>query len=122
MLYKWIATLAFALIALGWTQRRRRQRHVPLVVAGIALDLGLVLALEFGRDVIGLTFTKEYSWMQWTHIGVSVVAVLLYVPVIVLGVRLLRGTVRARGRAAHRGLAHAALVARAVGFAFMWSV
>ena len=122
MIYKWIATLAFVLIVAAWTQRRTRARHVPLALAGIGLDLALVLILEFSRDVIGLTAEKSYDWMQWTHIGSSVLAVLLYVPVVVLGIRMLRGSVGARGRRAHLRLATAALAFRTVGFLFMWSI
>ena len=121
-MYKWLATLAFVLIVAGWTQRRVRSRHVPLVSAGIIVDLALVLILEFSRDVVGLTMENSYSWMQVTHIGASVLAVLLYIPVIVLGIKLLRGTVGLRGRNAHRNLANLALGFRTIGFVFMWSM
>ncbi len=120
--YKALATLACVLIVAGWAKRRTRSAHVPLVLGGIAIDLALVLILELDRSVIAQTSNVAFSWMQWTHIGSSVLAVLLYIPVVVLGIRLLRGTVRARGRAAHRNLAGVALVARVVGFAFMWSI
>lgn len=121
-MYKALASLAFLLIVLGWTQRRTRKRHVPLVLVGIAIDLALVLILEFSRDVIGMTMEKDWSWMQWTHIGSSVIAVLLYLPVIWIGIAMLRGAAGPSAWTAHRRLATTALALRAVGFSFMWAV
>ena len=121
-MYKSVATLAFLLIVAGWTQRRTRKTHVPLVMVGIAIDLSLVLILEFSRDVIGMTMEKDWTWMQWTHIGASVLAVLLYLPVVWLGISMLRGAAGPSARTAHGRLATTALLLRSVGFAFMWTV
>jgi len=120
--YKALATLGFLLLLAGWSQRRKRSVHVPLVVAGIALDLVLVLILEFSRDVIGMTFAEDWSWQQWTHIATSATAVLVYLPVIWLGVSILRGKAGLGARTAHRRLASLALALRTVGFVFMWWV
>ncbi len=121
-MYKLLATLAFVLIVAGWTQRRVRKVHVPLVLAGIGLDLALVLILEFGRDVIGMTMDGSWTWMQWTHIGSSVLAVLFYLPLLWLGFSMLRGSAGPGAWTAHRRFAMAALVCRTLGFAFMWTV
>ena len=121
-MYKLLATVAFLLIVAGWTQRRDRRRHVPLVAAGIALDLALVLILEFGRDVIGMAVGQPWNWMQWTHIGSSVLAVLLYLPVIGLGLSILSGAAGPAVWTAHRRLATSALALRTAGFAFMWTI
>jgi len=120
--YKTLATVAFVLIWAGWAQRRVRARHVPLVVAGIGLDLALVLILEFQRDVIGMTMSEDWSWVQWTHIGSSVLAVLFYLPTIWLGVAILRGRATPATLTWHKRLAEIALVCRTVGFCFMWTV
>ncbi len=122
MLYKAIAALGLALLLAGWSQRRKRSVHVPLVIAGIAIDLTLVLILEFSRDVIGMTVEKQWSWQQWTHISTSAAAVLVYFPVIWFGVALLRGKAGPAARTAHRRLANLALALRTIGFAFMWYV
>ena len=121
-MYKSLATLAFVLILVGAAKCRVRKIHVPLVLAGIGLDLALVLTLELSRDVIAMTVEKDWSWMQWTHIGSSVLAVLLYFPVVGTGVSILRGAKQRSTWTAHRGLATAALACRAVGFGFMWTV
>ncbi len=122
MLYKAIATVAFALLWAAWAQRRRRALHVRLAFAGIMIDVAMVLFLEFSRDVIGLTTQKDWSLVQWTHIGSSVLAVLLYLPVVWLGISLLRNAASSGARIAHRRLAVAALVFRTVGFCCMWSL
>ena len=58
------------------------------------------------------------SW----HVGASVVAVVLYLPTLALGARLLLGGPAPRVRVWHRWIASTALVARTVGFAFMWTL
>jgi hypothetical protein len=120
--YTALATLAFLLIFTGSAQYKKRAVHVPLVLAGILVDLTLVLILEFQRDVIGMTISTDWSWMQWTHIGSSILAVLLYLPVTWLGVAILRGKTTRTTRSNHKRLAIAALVCRTVGFGFMWAV
>ena len=119
-MYTALATVGFVLLLAGWAQRRRRERHVPLVVAGIAVDLALVLILEFSRDVIGLTLSETWTPVELAHIGFSILATVLYLPTIVLGVLLLRG--REGVRKAHAAIATAALGCRAIGFVCMWFV
>jgi hypothetical protein len=120
--YKALATLGLLLLLVGWSQRRKRSVHVPLVASGMAIDLALVLILEFGRGVVEMTFEKEWSVAQWTHISTSTLAVLVYFPVIWYGVRLLRGTATPAMRVLHRRTANLALTLRTIGFAFMWFV
>ncbi len=120
-MFKALATLGYLLIAAGFLMRRRRRAHVPLVLAGMGIDLALVLILEFSRDVIGMTFSHEWTVPQWVHIGASVLATVLYLVVLPLGIQMLRGG-SARVRRAHRGFAQAALALRTVGFVFMWAI
>ncbi len=122
MVYSILATLAFALLVLGWTQRRRRRRHVPLVLGGIGIDLTVVVMLEVGRGVLGMAIHDEWSLLQILHIGLSSLAVLLYLPTLGLGITLLRGKGGVRVRTLHRRFATSALAARTAGFLFMWSV
>ena len=116
-----LATLAWLLLVAGWAARRNRRVHVPLVLAGIALDLALVGYLEFSRHVIEKTVSEQFSAMRWAHIATSTIAVVLYIPTLILGFRLLRGgdfVVRRR----HAAVAVTALAMRTVGFICMWAV
>ena len=122
MVYRILATLAFGLLVVGWTQRRTRRRHVPLVLGGIGLDLALVVMLEIGLGVIGKAFHDEWSVLQLLHIGSSSLAVLLYLPTLGLGFSLLRGKGGLRARTLHLRVATAALAARTMGFLCMWTV
>lgn len=117
-----LASLAFLLIVLGWTQRRRRARHVPLVLAGIGLDLALVVWLELSRSVVEKTMHDHFSVLRWVHIWSSTLAVVLYLPTLWYGFRLLRGAGGPDARKRHAVVATLALVARTVGFFCMWGV
>lgn len=117
-----VASAGWLLLVVGWTQHRDRRRHLALVLPGMALDLGLVLYLEFTRSVIEKTMTTRYDALETIHIATSAAAVALYVPTIVLGVRLMAGNTSAGVRLWHRRSAVAALALRTVGFAFMWAV
>jgi uncharacterized protein (TIGR03382 family) len=121
-----LATLAFALLVAGWTQRRRRERHVPLVLSGIGLDLALVAWLEMSRSVVekvaGTVGHDPFPAMRWAHIATSSAAVVLYFPTMGLGFRLLRGAADPALRKRHAAFATAALAMRTLGFVFMWTV
>jgi hypothetical protein len=117
-----LASLAFVLLVAGWTQRRRRGRHVPLVLAGIAIDLALVVWLELSRGVVEKTMTEHFSVLRWAHIWSSTLAVVAYVPTLWLGFRMLRNSGDAALRGRHAKVAMTALVLRAIGFACMWGV
>jgi hypothetical protein len=117
-----IATLGWTLLALGWWFRGRRAWHLGFVIPGMAADLGLVVYLEMTRSVIELTAEKSYSLVQWTHIGTSTAATVLYIPTIILGARLIARSGGPAVRAWHKRCAVSALALRTVGFAFMWAV
>jgi uncharacterized protein (TIGR03382 family) len=117
-----LATLAFLLLVAGWTQRRRRARHVPLVLSAIALDLLLVIWLEVSRGVVERTMHDHFPVLRWAHIGSSTLAVVAYFPTLWLGFRMLRTPDDAALRRRHAAVATTALVLRAVGFVCMWGV
>lgn len=118
-----LATLAYLLLVAGWTQRRRRRRHVPLVLAGIGLDLALVVWLELSRGVVEKTMHDQFSVLRWVHIWSSTLAVVLYLPALWYGLRMLRSAAAdADLRRRHALVATLALAARTVGFACMWGV
>jgi len=122
VVYKALASLAFLLLVGALVQHRNRKIHVPLALSGMALDLALVLILEFSRGVIVMTVEQHWSWAQWTHIGASSLAVLMYFPVLWYGIKILRGGAGKGARAAHKHSAHLAFALRAIGFGFMWFV
>lgn len=117
-----LATLAFVLLVAGWTQRKNRARHVPLVLAGIALDLALVVWLELSRGVVEKTITEQFSVLRWVHIWSSTLAVVAYLPTLWLGFRLIKAPGDAVLRSRHAAVAITALILRAIGFVCMWGV
>jgi uncharacterized membrane protein YozB (DUF420 family) len=126
MLNDVLATVAFALIVAGWTQRRNRKRHVPLVLAGIGLDLALVAWLEVMQHVVekvaGASPHVPFPMVRWAHIASSTLAVVLYFPTLWFGFRMVRGATDPATRKRHATFATLALVLRTIGFVCMWSV
>src|SRR5262245_5337050 len=117
-----LATLAFVLLVAGWSQRRTRARHVPLVLAAIALDLALVVWLEVSRGVVEKTMHDHFSVLRWAHIWSSTLAVAGYPTTRWPGFRMLRTPADAALRRRHAAVATIALVLRAIGFVCMWGV
>jgi uncharacterized membrane protein YozB (DUF420 family) len=126
MLNDLLATLAFALIVAGWTQRRNRKRHVPLVLSGIGLDLALVVWLEAMQHVVekvaGTAPHVPFPTLRWAHIASSSAAVVLYFPTLWFGFRMVRGAADATTRKRHAAFATLALLMRTIGFVCMWGV
>lgn len=119
--YKVIATVAFVLLLAGWWKRKSRDAHIRLVMAGILLDLGMVVWLEVERSVIAAAAgAKSYDGLEIAHIVTSSIAVALYFPTMYFGSKLMRGDGSVRAK--HKWVANAALVFRTLGFALMWSV
>lgn len=124
-LYPGLASFSYALLLAGFALRQRGAlRHAWLMGSGMALDLTLVLTLEFTRNAIGTALGGTLSAPQITHILASTLAVLIYFPVFALGfVRLRRPTAaNIPLRTWHRRLGYAALGLRTIGFAFMFSI
>jgi len=121
-----LATLAFALLVAGWSQRRRRDRHVPLVLSGMALDLAMVVWLEISRGVVeevaGAAPHAPFPTIRWVHIASSTLAVALYFPTFWFGLRMLRGATDPAVRKRHAVFATLALLLRTIGFVCMWGV
>lgn len=120
--YDAVATVGWTLLVIGWWFRKNRRRHLSFVLPGMAVDLGLVLWLEFTRSVIELTVERHYQPLEQIHIGTSTAAVVLYIPTIWLGSRLAWGTPGPGVRTWHKRCAVTALALRTVGFVFMWTV
>ncbi len=121
--YKAIATLAFLIMLGGLLLRYRNpRRHAQLMCTAMALDLLIVLFLEFQRDAIATAVSFRLGWPQMTHIIASSVAAALYLPVTILGYRRLKGTASPAACKAHLVVGVLTLTARVIGFGFMWTI
>ena len=124
----YLASFAWCLLAVGVLLRNHRAHHVTLMIAGIALDFTLVIYLQFTRHAVQKALAFDLALLQQTHIACSTVAVLLYLPTLYFGTKLLRakssvnkadfGILRAR----HLRFAVSAFIARTLGLAFMFSL
>ena len=122
MLEKAIASFAYAILVSGVVVRKNRRIHPKLMAMGIGIDLSLVIYLQVQRSVIQQAMTESYSLLQMGHIGVSTIAVLLYFPVVYLGIQRLRGTGGPNGRLWHIRWAVTAFAFRSAGFLLMFTM
>src|ERR1700730_15779341 len=84
--YPWLASLAFALLLAGFFLRKYDRRlHAGLMASGMAIDLTLVLIVQFTKDAIATAFGNELTLWQYAHVITSTIAVLFYIPVFTLG-------------------------------------
>lgn len=122
-IYMGLATLSFAILIVGLVFKKDKVRHVILMNAGIGLDLTLVLVLEFQRSAIntaaGFTLT---AWQQ-AHILCSTLAVVFYIPTLILGWQRYRNpSMHPAKREWHIRLGITAFVLRAIGYVLMFSL
>ena len=132
--YMSLAAIAYTLLVAGLIFRKNRKIHPILMSAGIALDLTIVLTLQLQRDAIQTALKFSLSPLQQLHIGCSSVATALYIPVVVLGVLLLKSAQlssksqpdlkmkRQVWRFWHLRLAVTAFIFRSLGFLLMFSM
>lgn len=116
-----LATVAYALMIGGLVMRRRAQDHVSMMAGALGLDLAVVLGLELSRHAVGTAVGLELGPWQQAHIYASTMAVILYAPLVVLGVRRLRGGAMPAFRW-HAPLGMLAFGLRTLGFALMFSL
>jgi len=118
----YIATLAWVLLICGYRMRRKPGVHIPLILSGILIDYSLVIYLQLTKDAVQTALKFELSPLQQIHIGVSSIAVMLYIPVIILGTLLYRDRTNIKLRALHLKIARTTLALRTLGFLFMFSM
>ena len=120
----WIATFNYALLCLGFSQRKRRLAlHQKLMAAGILLDVGLVLILQFQREAIQTAASLTLEPLQQVHVYTSLAATILYLPLLYWGVSMVRQpSCRPQLRHRHRQVGYAAFALRSLGFVFMFSL
>jgi hypothetical protein len=125
MLYPSLATLALALLLAGFTRRSASPKlHAGLMSSGMAIDLALVLVLEFTKNAVGTAVGGDLTLFQRIHVASSTFAGALYLPIFALGaVRLFRpSAANLPLRTWHGRLGYAALFFRVVGYVFMFSM
>jgi len=122
--FMFIASVSFLILSVGLSVRiTHRALHWKLMSLGILADVSLVLILEFQRSAINTAASFSLEPLQQAHIACSLVAVLLYIPVVILGVYRLKGwSTGHQGRWWHLRLGLGAFVFRALGFVLMFSL
>ena len=120
--YMSISTLAYSLLVVGLILRQSKKPHSLCMLSGISLDIAIVLTLEFTRQAINTAVSLELDALQQTHIVFSTIALLLYFPTLVMGIKIYRGNTCPQLRARHRKIAITAFVFRSLGFIFMFSM
>jgi hypothetical protein len=121
-LYMGTATFAFFLMLFGmYCRRRDRNRHRALMFSAMGIDLSLVLILEIQRSAMETVLAFDLNPLQISHVLASTLALLLYLPLILLGTSLW-GQESARTRLWHRRLGFAAFTLRTIGFLLMFSL
>ena len=87
-----LSVLVFVLLLCGVVARHRKLAHISLMGTAMAIDVGLVLYLEFARAVVERVATEPISNLMLVHILLSVVVLVLY------GVQVYTGIANAKGR------------------------
>ena len=129
-IYMACATLAYLCLVGGLVWLRPNALHRRLMLTGISLDVGIVLALELSRSAVATTLSNEPNNYQMLHIISSLTAVLLYAPTVALGVLRWRQLGLPRRAAAsrsaklvkwHRIFGASAFMCRSIGWIFMFA-
>lgn len=118
----WIASFAWLCLVIGYLKRKERSVHIRLMLIGICTDIALVLYLQVTRSAVQTALKFSLTAFQQIHIGFSTLALLLYFPVLFLGIQLIKGTGSAHTKARHMVIAQTALILRTLGFLFMFSM
>jgi len=101
MLYV-VSTLVLCLLGAGLYFRRRRPHwHFKIMLGAFAIDLLLVLYIEFTRQAVETVVTERRLWLL-IHAGISLGVLACYAGMIALGWQLLAGKPARASR--HRNL------------------
>ena len=118
----WVATLAWLTLLFGFVLRRRTNIHVPCMISGISADIALVLYLQVTRSALQTAVQFELPLLQMLHIASSTLALLLYFPVLYLGIKMLGKSPDPKMRIWHCRLAIPCFALRTLGFVLMFSM
>lgn len=120
--YMLIASFAYGCMVLGILNRRNGKLHAKLMATAIGLDLILVLFLEATRGAIAEAVAMDMTILQQLHILFSTLAVVLYFPLIYIGLKNLKHQSSPDQKIWHRRLGFTAFALRSLGFLLMFSL
>ena len=120
--YMSVASLAYFLMISGLYYKRHRLVHARLMSTSMFLDILLVLVLEFQRAAVQTVIAHRLNTWQMTHVGFSLLAVLLYLPVGYMGWQRFQRRASEKQEIWHFRLGITAFVFRTLGYAFMFSM
>jgi len=89
---KLLSALVCLILVIGVLNRRRKRIHIPLMLAAMAIDVGMVLYLEIRRGVVESIPRRPLTPLLLIHITISVLVLILY------GVQVVTGFRNAKGR------------------------
>jgi len=108
-----LSTLVLILIGVGIKYRKVNRLHISLMLTAFAIDVGMVVWLEFNRlaveQVVG-----GVSGLLFFHVIVSIGVVILYVALISTGMKLFKKVTLSP--ALHRNLAVAFVIGRLINY------
>jgi hypothetical protein len=90
-----ISTVIVLMLFVGLLFRHNRKIHVPLMSLAFGADVILVLAIELNRQAIEKATTHLDDGLLMFHVSVSLLTLILYTALTVLGVKLLKGKTEA---------------------------
>ena len=113
------STFVLCVLVAGILLRRRRRIHIPIMIAAFALDLLTVLAIEWRRHAIAKV-TSSATPLLLFHVTVSVLALVFYGIMFVLGERVRKGSDHLRPW--HRRSAWVFSACRATNYVTSWTI
>lgn len=91
------STLVLVIIALGLYFRHQPKRHIPLMITAFLADTSLVLVIELQRKAVESVIenaTHEPSLFVLFHAVISLIIIILYVSLTIVGMRIIRKSKR----------------------------
>ena len=112
-LFHALSVAAIVLVLAAVVNRRSPRRHIPLILAAFAIDLGLVLAIELNRSAVKTVIAGGPA-ILYIHVTLAVSVLALYAHQIWCGISLAK---RGERRKSHRAGAYLFVVCRLLVFA-----
>lgn len=108
-----LSTLVLVLLTVGIVYRKVNRIHISAMMLAFLIDIGMVLYLELNRAAVEQVVEGVHGLLAF-HVAVSVLVVLLYIALIVTGMRLFkRITISTK---LHRLLASVFVIGRLINY------
>lgn len=90
-----VSTAILVIIAIGLWKRKDVKVHVPAMLMAFVADVALVLSIELNRQaietvVVDVQAPQDHALLLF-HVAVSLVTIILYAVLTVLGFKILKG-------------------------------